>query len=468
MLVVPRSLQTPSVKHLVKIWAERYMPILPDLSSTTDPLSLSSLFEAASSEGRAFTAAKLSEPFIEVNCQMAGMQTNFLYANIPNIVDLDEARQLTRCTLQVYKKVVEIYRQQSLPSILLTTRQLAPTVGSEGVSLSAWGMPTLEELATVLEPVLLALQEQHVISKNWRTLGFITTLLNFSSNLILRRLTPIEEVLLKPYFKFIEEQVALPWQRVCAAAAKHSLTSPNLILVEQMLPKSHEIAQKVYRQLVRSNSNHHSRRGGLSNPEIAHSIIRDLEMFQSYLWLCVLEESLEPVELELIDLCVMVMTGMDVKWELTEQFIHQLMDEVLNHATPDQMKILLPYIQGIQKAFFEERLRLGAAPRPSQPVSQEQLRFNVALRASQPTSDLQQADYMHKDKEDNSSREIERLAQKLSDLDQELADAREQLAMHLKNPQLHKRIAQESQSVRPLSSGFGWRTTPRSNPYSIS
>lgn len=72
----------------------------------------------------------------------------------------------------------------------------------------------------------MGIQEQYLISKDWRSLGFITTQINFSNALLLEQLTPIEQILISPYLTFIEEQVALPWQRICAAAVNHDLTSP--------------------------------------------------------------------------------------------------------------------------------------------------------------------------------------------------------------------------------------------------
>ncbi len=63
-------------------------------------------------------------------------------------------------------------------------------------------------------------------------------------------------MLLCPYFKFVEEQVAIPWQRVCAAAAKHEQGSEALTLVAQMLPMASEISSTVYCQLLQLFPDH--------------------------------------------------------------------------------------------------------------------------------------------------------------------------------------------------------------------
>lgn len=354
MLVITQFAKTPSVARLTKFWAERYTL---DLSSDClqDPAwSYRELAQAASLEGRANTAAKLEPSLVDIKCQMAGILARQLYEYTPNTLDLNEARRLTQSAYQIYLKLIEVYQLSSG----ITTSSWAMAGDS---SLCAWGIPDIEQLAKILEPVLLEFQEQHIASKDWRTLGFITTLLNFSNKLLLYNLTPIEQALIIPYFKFVEEQVAIPWQRVCAAAAKHEQGSPALTLVEQLLPDCDRIAQSVYSRMTQLFPNHRSRRGGLTDPGIKHSCIRDLNMFQAYLWLCVLEGSMESVEKELVALCIMVMEGVGVSWELTEQWTELLIYEIMSRVTLEQRSLLQPYSQGMQQAFFKKRSRWGAA-----------------------------------------------------------------------------------------------------------
>lgn len=346
MLITSQSIKTPSVECLLNLWAQRYAP---DLSS----LPLYALQEADSLKGRALTAAKLKDNVLDVNCQMAWIQTKTLYTYISNILDLSEARRITQFAFRVYKKLLLVYQQHFLSD------DASPTVGGEDNSLSRWKMPAINELAYALEPILMVFQEQHLVSKDWRSLGFMTTQLNFSNKLILKKLTHEEKVLLVPYLKFVEEQVAMPWQRVCFAAAKHELGSPTFTLVEQMLPAAGDIAQAVYHRLINLFPNYRSRRGELNDPEVTHSCIRDLTMFQAYLWLCFLESSLAPIEAELLPLCVMVVEGVEIKWEVTEKWCQVLADEVISRVNPEQKALLLPYTQGMQHLFFKHRERLG-------------------------------------------------------------------------------------------------------------
>ena len=346
MLITSQAVKTPSVKCLLNLWAQRYTL---DLSS----LPLYKLQFADSPEGRALTTAKLKDNVLDLNCQMAWIQTKTFYTYISNILDLSEARRITQFAFRVYKKLLEIYQQHFLSD------HASPTAVTEDNSLSRWEMPGVNELAYALEPILMVFQEQHVASKDWRSLGFMTTHLNFSNKLILKKLTPEEQVLLLPYLKFVEEQVAMPWQRVCYAAAKHELGSPTLTIVEQMLPAAGEIAQAAYHRLINLFPNYHARRGKLNDPEVTHSCIRDLTMFQAYLWLCFLEGTMKPMEAELLPLCVMVVEGVGIKWEVTEKWCEVLADEVISHVNPEHKALLLPHVQAMQQVFFDQRERLG-------------------------------------------------------------------------------------------------------------
>ncbi len=361
MLKTVAVVNNPSVERLLNLWAQRYtldLSLVSPNNISTDNL----LQEVVSPQGRASTAAKMKENILNVNCQMAWIQTKTLYAYIPNILDLNEARRITQFAFRVYRKLLEIYQKQ-----LIT-----PATPSEE-SLIALGIPAITELAYALEPILLMFQEQHMASKDWRSLGFMTSQLNFCNKLILKKLEPIEQTLLAPYLRFIEEQVAMPWQRVCVAAAKHEVGSAKLNLVEQMLSVAPEIAQASYQRLFELLPNHRSRRGTLSDANVKHSCLRDLNMFQAYLWLYFLEDNIAPIEQELLPLCSMVVEGVGIKWEMTEKWCQVLASEILSRVTSEAYELLLPYTQQIQAIFWRERHRLGF----KEDVVQENMAVNV-------------------------------------------------------------------------------------------
>lgn len=343
------------VERLTQIWAERYIPDLSTLSSGTESFALSELLEAASPEGRTKTVAKL-KGMVEINCKCAGIQTNAIFSYIPSIVSLTEAQGIAKVAGQVYLNTLDFYRKQPSPPHLETTELKQKTIDLSKDTLNLEPIPKLsllevQQLAIILEPLLQQFQEQHLSAIDRRAIGFMSTQFHLTAKLILQRLTTPEQLLLSPYFKFIEEQVCIPWQRICAAAANHKSDSLNVAIVKKMLPISRAIAQRVYKRAVRAYPNHHSRRGSLIKPGVKASSIRDIEMFQGYLWLCLLEESMASVEEELLPLCLMVFPNIDVRWELVEQLMPLLASEIQVCLSSDQADFLKPYTRGMQQLF---------------------------------------------------------------------------------------------------------------------
>jgi hypothetical protein len=320
-----------------------------------DSLNYEFLISADSIEGRTLTVNKLTDNVLDINSQMAWIQTQSLHSYIPNVFDLNEARRITQFATRVYKKLLQVYQKRA-PGLTPTTVKPSDTESCLEMRSLLWLNPTiLTQIAYDLEPILLVFQEQLLASKDWRALGFMTTQLKFTNKLILSYLTPVETLLLGSYLKFVEEQVAMPWQRVCVAAATHELGSQALTVVEHMIPVAEEIAQNVHYRLVQLFPNYNSRSGWFADPEVAHSSIRDLNMFQSYLWLCVLEQSLIPIEQELIKLCLMVLECIEVKWEIAEVATQLLTEELFKRLSLEHRSVLLPYTQGLQQAFVDAR-----------------------------------------------------------------------------------------------------------------
>jgi hypothetical protein len=354
MLKTVHLLDNTSVAHISQLWADRYVPDLSTLSLKESQFSISELRDALSPQGRKKTIAKL-ERMIEIRCQSAGIKTNILFSYIPNVVNLTESRGIADAAAQVYQKILSIYQRQEIALDLLSK---LPHEGMIEFSSDVFkscipklSLAQIKELAATLEPALLQFQVQHLSSCDRQTVGFMSTQFHLSAKLVLDRLTISEQLLLSPYFKFVEEQVCIPWQRVCVAAAKHELSSPILSIVQQLLPASGEIAQRVYHRAAQLYPNHSSRRGKLNHPKVKASSIRDIEMFQSYLLLCALEGNMNAVEEELLPLCLMVFPNIDVTWELVEKLLPLLISEIEPYLSPVQMRLLHPYMQAMQEIF---------------------------------------------------------------------------------------------------------------------
>lgn len=352
MLKTAKVASTDAANRLVERWTNRYLPNLSILPASKETFPTLELVEFASPAARSQTAKKVRR-LLQLNCEMAGLEANSLFSYIPNIVNLAETRMLARHVQRVYDRTLEIYSRQKPPSQYLKYIDTSSALFSK-LALTSLMLPLLQQLADELEPELLALQNQHLIVKDSRAIGFLTTQFHFSTREIFRQLTLCEQVLLTPYLKFVEEQVCIPWQRICAAAANHLPGSPTFRLVEQMLGQSQSIAEAVYYQAVERYPTHTSRRGTLVQREIAASTIRDLNMLQGYLWLCVMEQNMQVIEQELLPLCVMVFPSINVKWKLVEQMLQLLVDEILSRLSSPQQKLLSPYTRSMTEIFATE------------------------------------------------------------------------------------------------------------------
>ncbi|HBB30717.1 MAG TPA: hypothetical protein DDZ80_03980 [Cyanobacteria bacterium UBA8803] len=348
-----------STNVLTQSWQDRYIPDFSTLSLKENHIDCSKLVELASAQGRAKTVIEIRR-LLQLKCSFAEIKNNILFSYIPKVVRLTEALQLARYIQDVYDRALAVYQQQpplSLPTFHSAAQNnLGKTVDFSSDLFKQWVMPALrlpavEKLSVELQPIFAVLREHHKSVNDPRTIGFLSTQFHFSTTLVLHQLNLEEQLLLSPYFKFVEEQVCIPWQRVCNAAAKQMPDSPNLTIVQRLLPVSQEIAINVHRRAAQLYPNHNSRRGELNHPGVKASSIRDIEMFQAYLWLCVLEESMTAVEEELLPLCVMVFPSIDVEWQLVEQILPMLMDEFKMRLNSEQISFLQPYTQAMQQVF---------------------------------------------------------------------------------------------------------------------
>lgn len=353
MLISSRISSTATVNRLVTLWAERYQLKFERSTLLEDPYFYQELLFSASPKGRKLTTEKLRPGFINVSCELASLQSRSLYEYIPNVLQLTEAKQLAQSIQKVYLTLLDFYQGSGGSEPWL--HQPLETI--QASTLIIHELPTISEFAQALEPSLLEAQQQHRISRDWRTLGFLTTIFNFTNHLLLGQLNPVERLLINPYFNFVEEQVAVPWQRVCVSAASHLPISAGFLLVEKLFPQTQEIAELLYLRLVEKFPYQKSRRGKLSHPGIRHSCIRDFNMFQAYLFLCLLERDRAAIERELVQLCIMVMESVEVAWEVIEQWIELLCDELLHRLViPEQRALLTIYTESLRRTFHEKQL----------------------------------------------------------------------------------------------------------------
>lgn len=336
--------QGETVESLTKIWTNRYFPDCYQLlTSNRDLADRRMIGEILSEKGRRRTAQKLNKKNITEQCSLAAVRARKLYSD-DTAETFKPTSHLAKLLSRIYFQLLDIYQETTL--IVMSSRDVEGEHPLES-SPSSWGIPDINTLATALSPLLSELQEWNQSSDNWKTIGFATTQINLSNALLLEQLTDVEQVFMRCYFQFLEEQVALPWQRMCTAAVAYTPSSPLFLTVERLLPMATDIAEAVHSRWSHSFPNYAGRRGSLTSPAIRHSSIRDFEMFQVYLWLCCLEKNLTYIEQELSAICLVVYGALDIPWKMTVDGTILLMHEILGRLEPHEEELVSPYAQAM-------------------------------------------------------------------------------------------------------------------------
>ncbi len=195
---------------------------------------------------------------------------------------------------------------------------------------------------------------QKYIANDPRVLGFISMQFHYSGQMLLQLTPPAQRPLLSVYLKVIDDHLYMPLQRAYQAAAQHTYDAPQLQAVQQILPLCTEIATKIVEQVMQFYPNYHCYTGRLNDANIKISSVRDAEMFQVYLWVCVLENNISAVQQELFPLCVMLYPRLKVRWELVRQLIELVGIEIHSRLQPQQAVYFVPYYQSLWAMFSPE------------------------------------------------------------------------------------------------------------------
>lgn len=184
-----------------------------------------------------------------------------------------------------------------------------------------------------------------------RVIGFVSMQFHYTGQLLLNTLEPEQQDLLKLYFKAIDDHLYMPLQRAYDAAASYPYISPELSVVRTLLPESSEIAQRVVNQVLQAFPNHQCYSGALKSATVKASSIRDAEMFQTYLWVCLLEKNVSVVQHELFPLCVMLYPTFNVRWEIVRYMLKLLQREFGLILTPSQLALCASNFDLLQSIF---------------------------------------------------------------------------------------------------------------------
>jgi hypothetical protein len=313
---------------LAALWARKYVnSVLTD--ETGDSRSpVEDLTELSSSRGRHRTATKLNQHLSQASALGWSSTEELLATELPrhridpNLID---PWQIAADSHQLFRKALDAYANA------VTPQRLSVIVGTE--------LGRVRQKYTETDP---------------RVIGFVSMQFHYTGKHLLEKLSPAERSLMAPYLKVLDDHLYMPLRDAYEAAANHALTSPVLLAVQHFLPISTEIAHAVCDQICQVYPNYRSYSGKLTSPEVRISSIRDVEMFQVYLCVCVLEDSVRLVQRELFPLCVMLYPQLKVSWKLVQEMLQTLRWEMHDRLKPEDMAVFLPYLHMLMDMFSPE------------------------------------------------------------------------------------------------------------------
>lgn len=212
---------------------------------------------------------------------------------------------------------------------------------------------TPERFSVTISPQCGQLRHQHTAVDS-RLLGFLSMQFHYTGTFLLEELPAVERVLIADYFKVMDDHLYMPLQRLYDAAAQLSYQVPELVATRELLPLSTHIAEFIAAQVAENNPAYRCHSGKLNAPNVKISSIRDIEMFQIYLCLCVMENNIAAIQQELFPLCVMLYPPLKVRWSLVRQLVTALTYELQTRLTPESFSVFLPYLHSLQGLFSEE------------------------------------------------------------------------------------------------------------------
>lgn len=311
-------METQQSDHLslAGLWAKRYVQSL-----------LSYAWETASSQPteRSRTAEKLLDTLRFASSQAWSKTESLLVKEMkrhqidPKLID---PWQIAGDSRLLFEKATECY-----------TAQLSP-----------------DQFSVIIAPACGRVR-QHYTATDPRILGFVSMQFHYTGQLLLEHLTPDERPLVQAYLKVMDDHLYMPLHRSYEAAAQYECDAPPLSAIRQLLPITTQLAERICAKVAQEFSSYRCYSGPLTDSDVRISSVRDVEMFQVYLCLCVLESNVAAVQQDLFPLCVMLYPPLNVQWELVRRMLFLLEQELQQRLTVAHYEMFATYLQAIQAMF---------------------------------------------------------------------------------------------------------------------
>lgn len=313
---------------LAALWARKYFVSVMNRRNSEQLQQIPSLAEISSAEGRRRTAAKLTS-----HLNLASAQ----------------AWSLTERLLST-----EIRSHAIDPELINPVHIAADSRELFQIAFDACADCVTPQRLSVIVSTQCGQMRRKYTADDPRAIGFVSIQFHYTGRMLMDCLSTPEQVLFEPYLKVMDDHMYMPLRDAYQAAASHTLDSPVLRAVQHLLPESSKIARSVCDKICRLNPSYQSHSGLLSSEVVRTSSLRDVEMFQVYLCLCVLEDSIRAVQRELFPLCVMLYPPLGVNWKLVQDMLQVLTWEMVDCLDDEDIAIFLPYLRVLADMFSSE------------------------------------------------------------------------------------------------------------------
>ncbi|AFZ03946.1 hypothetical protein [Calothrix sp. PCC 6303] len=336
-------------------WGKKYLHNIDPTLSRDDTTDGNNIKELISSTGREKTKEKLMASLRLVSIQAWNQVEILLIKEVERYhinPQLIEPWEIISDCYKIYEKTLEIYYQQAPLRQLSMIMRLARE--GEPLYQKALGIYTEQVIPTQLTAAIrsqVGTLRKKYTKVDSRIIAFVSMQFHYTSKILLQMLSPLERPIVESYFRVIDDHLYMPLERAYEAAAQHDYNSQALGAVQQLLPASTEIAKTITQRITELYPNYRSKSGILSETAIQASSIRDVEMFQIYLWLAVLEGDVSAIQQELFPLCLMIYPTLKIEWELIRQMLYLLGQEICDRLTHKHLEIVMPYYQVLWHMF---------------------------------------------------------------------------------------------------------------------
>ncbi|MGG6238129.1 hypothetical protein ACQ4N7_05770 [Nodosilinea sp. AN01ver1] len=245
----------------------------------------------------------------------------------------------------------EIRRHQISPDLVdpWTISKDVHLVYEEALAAYAKGV-TPQRFSVAASKRLGTIRQKHT-AVDPRVIGFVSMQFHYCGQLLSAEAVETERQTLQSYFKVVDDLLYMPLHRAYTAAAKYDYHHPRLETVRLALPATSRIAKSIVNQVIKLCPEYASYTGSLSSATVRTSSIRDVEMFQIYLWTCMLENNISAIAQELFPLCVMLYPTLKVNWGLVRLMVNLLDQELSACVGSINVQYYDPHYNAMLKMF---------------------------------------------------------------------------------------------------------------------